>query len=316
MIDFRYHLISIVAVLLALSLGILVGSGFLGEPLLRDIRERAEDVNEANNELRDLAGELREDVRHRDEAIEAAAPLLFADRLAEREVVLFVLEGIQGGVLVAVEDALRGAGANVVTTIRIAAKFEASSPAEQDQLALILRTLPAAPEVLREEAGRALGDRAAEAALLPPRTAQGEPHPVQQRLRSLVDELETAEFIAVEATGEILVPPGALFVILGGGEEEAPFATHGLVRGLAGTIAESDVPVLAAEPADSIWGMVADLRDDPATADSVATVDDAGSVIGAIAVVLALERAEQELIGHYGTGPGAIDILPEPASGS
>lgn len=46
--------------------------------------------------------------------------------------------------------------------------------------------------------------------------------------------------------------------------------------------------------------------------DQVSTVDGIDSVIGRVAVVLALEELGRGEHGHYGLGPGASRRLPEP----
>ena len=50
MVDFRFHLISIVAVFLALGLGILVGTGFLGGALVEELEGNIEAAEARNAE--------------------------------------------------------------------------------------------------------------------------------------------------------------------------------------------------------------------------------------------------------------------------
>ena len=65
MVDFRYHLISLIAVILALALGILAGSGFLGGPLLERLRTEVSDLADTN-------GELRREIDEQDDQLAAA----------------------------------------------------------------------------------------------------------------------------------------------------------------------------------------------------------------------------------------------------
>ncbi len=316
MIDFRYHLISIISVLLALSLGILVGSGFLGDPLLEDIKKRTDAVNAANDRLLELASKLRAEIRQRDESFQEAAPLLLESRLTDRQVVMFVLEGTPGGMIGEITDAIEEAGGAVATTIRVSDRFRLETPAEQDQLALILRALPDAEDALRAQAGTLLGSRAASVAALPARGNTNESlHPLENRLMALLDELADADYISVES-GEEVVPRGAVFAIVGGSKDDPPFEPHSFVVSLGDGIAENQGVAIAAEPSDSIWELVEALRDEPRTVGVVATVDNAESIFGQIAIVLGLQRAELGIIDHYGTGSGATRILPEPESGT
>ncbi len=316
MIDFRYHLISIIAVLLSLSLGILVGSGFLGDPLFDDIKKRAEEVNESNDKLLELSGKLRSEIREHEQALEEAAPLLLVDHLADRQVVMFVFEGTAGGVVGDITESIEEAGGRVATTIRITDKFALRTPAELDQLALILRALPDDADALRDEAAALIGQRAAQVAALPVRVSPGETgHPLETRLLSLAAELQEADYLSFESDGE-LIPRGSLFVIVGGANDDPRFELDNFVISLSGSIAENSGVVIAAEPSDSVWGLVPLLRDRPQTVGFVATVEDVDTIVGRIALVLGLERAEAGTIDHYGTGPGATRILPEPEPGT
>ena len=70
MIDFRYHLVSLVAVFLALALGVLLGTTQLNGAVLDDLRGQvrglAEDKRDLQADLRALQGQTRnDDVGHR-----------------------------------------------------------------------------------------------------------------------------------------------------------------------------------------------------------------------------------------------------------
>ncbi|MDQ3767632.1 MAG: copper transporter, partial [Actinomycetota bacterium] len=58
MIDFRYHLISLVAVFLALGLGILLGSAVLGQNFTSRLRRAVENVEGSNDRLRAANAEM------------------------------------------------------------------------------------------------------------------------------------------------------------------------------------------------------------------------------------------------------------------
>ncbi|HZB78913.1 MAG TPA: copper transporter, partial [Actinomycetota bacterium] len=58
MIDFRYHLISIIAVFLALGIGILMGSLVLGENLVDQLERDLAGIERRNDELQAAIEEL------------------------------------------------------------------------------------------------------------------------------------------------------------------------------------------------------------------------------------------------------------------
>ena len=58
MIDFRYHLVSIVAVFLALAVGIVLGSGPLDEQIQGALQTQTDDLRSQQNELRSQVADL------------------------------------------------------------------------------------------------------------------------------------------------------------------------------------------------------------------------------------------------------------------
>lgn len=312
MIDFRYHLISIVAVMLSLALGILVGSGFLGDLILEDVERRVERVTQANQRLRVLGEDLQRRVNEANEFARAAAPLLTNGQLQGESVIMLVVDGSDEATLAGIEEQLLESGARVDGTMRFSDRFRLETVADREQLAVILRSVLTDPEELLAHAGTMLGSRLAGAAEA---GSRGEPNEIG-RLHALVDELQEADFLTASfQSEERFVPQGALFVLVAGDDAPPPFPVEDLVVPLGGALAERQATFLAAEPSNSVWNIVGALREHAETADGVATVDQAEDVPGQIAVVLGLAGAERGEAGHYGVGDGAAAVIP-PAPGS
>ena len=106
----------------------------------------------------------------------------------------------------------------------------------------------------------------------------------------------------------------SMFLVVEGGSGASPPRPMTLTRPLATSLAQRNRAVLVAEPSTSVWGVVGRLRADDRMLDTVSTVDDAETVPGRVAAVLGLRRAAQGRVGHYGTGPGAEDVVPQPAA--
>ena len=53
MIDFRYHLVSLIAVFMAIALGIIIGTTALNEPILADIKNQVSDLEGDKRSLED-----------------------------------------------------------------------------------------------------------------------------------------------------------------------------------------------------------------------------------------------------------------------
>lgn len=120
MIDFRYHALSLVAVFLALGIGIVLGVT-VGDSLVsdadRNLRDSLRgDVEEAREQTRELEalGERREDV------IEETVPEATEGRLDGRRVALLAIDELPGTVSDAVGDAVELGGGRLTRTAILA----------------------------------------------------------------------------------------------------------------------------------------------------------------------------------------------------
>lgn len=302
MIDFRYHIVSIVAVFLALGIGLLIGAGVLGDPLLEDIKTRAEQVRDTNAELRDDITDLNVRVdAGRDFAL-AVEPLLLGDRLRAEQIVLFRVDGTDGSLEDHLQDAIEIAGGRVASSFVLLDKFRLADEVAVQELSTAIGMPLEDPTELRTSAAHMLGARAAAA------SASQSPGP-ERRLRALLDELADTGFVDSQTEQNELVPPGAQFVVLAGSPEEADYAVDVMGVSLAEGIARSHSAVLVAEPSDSAWDLTGAVRARDETNQQVATVDNVDTVAGRISAVLALQQAESGDVGHFGLR-GSL-IMPE-----
>jgi hypothetical protein len=310
MIDFRFHLISIVAVFLALGIGILMGSLALGDNLVRHLENRVTEVRERNDELLAEVGRLRAMVEGFESFGAAVEPMLVDGALAGTEVVLVELSGGDGGLGSRVASAVEDAGGGIAATVRLTERFALGGDAEIDQLALIIGSTSGDPAQLRLEAGAEIARLMGAGASA---QVEGEELLAAGRLQMLLEALSEAGFVVSDPAAEDLRIPGdAAFLVVGGGSDESDFDPRGMMVEVSTELAESGSPTVLAEPSESEWGLVRALRADEAGRAVVATGDQVETVAGRIAVVLALETAAAGRVGHFGTGPGAEGIIPSP----
>lgn len=309
MIDFRYHLISLIAVFLALGLGILMGSVVLSEKYVERLERRVEDLAESLDASRQEVGLLEQRVDGLQDFAREAEPLLVEDTLAGEEIVAFVLDGTSPALLDGIAETVESAGGTLVSTITLTGRFDLADQPERDQLALILGSSATSAAELREEAGTLMGDRAAAAAAAGVGTGrEGGP---ARRLMALLDDLQEQDFVGVSSGEDVPVPSGASFVVAGGGPDEPADGAVSLGVNLAAALTGRGRAVLVATTSETVWDLVAAVRDDPAGV-SIATVDHADTVPGRVAAVLGLDMAIDGIVDHYGTDAGATTILPPP----
>lgn len=301
MIDFRYHIVSIVAVFLALGIGLLMGSGVVGEPLLDNIRERARDVQAFNDRLKDDVVDLERELSVSRRFAETVEPMLVEGRLAGEGVV--IVDVASGDVpLDALMEMLEDrAGAEVASIITITDDFALAAEDDVDELARITGS-GATPDELRVEAARQVGARIA--ALAESRRAQ-EPD-------DLLQELEDAGFLDLAEEEEAApVPPGASVVVAASGDTDPTFRIDQVVTALAEAAAPGEGRVVVVETSDSAWGIAGSVRGDGDLANLIGTVDNVDKLSGRIALAMALARDAEEP-GHFGEKDDDIPVIPEP----
>lgn len=313
MIDFRYHLISLIGVILALALGILAGSGFLGGPLLEAIKKDVQELRATNSTLRQENAGLSERLEQDESFARVVDQYLAADRLQGRQIVMFQFEGSDGALIDGIKEGLTAAGAEITTEVTISDKFELASEPARDELALAIGSVAAGQSELRLEAATLLGERIAAAA--PQGASSEDPStPAAERANSLVAALERAEFIGVTGIDpDVLVPTDAAFVIAGGGTERLGYEPAGFAVALAEGLAELAAPVIAVESQASEWRIVQALRADVEARSAVSSVDNGNTTIGRIATILGLDGATRGEVGHYGFDTGRTAVIPAPS---
>ena len=110
----RYHATSLIAVFLALAIGILVGAEFGGDALT-STRKNLEaslvgNLQDARSRTDDLSGQLGRS----DEFADRVYPVLVRDRLQGKRIAIVALGGLPSEITSAVEEALASTGAKLV----------------------------------------------------------------------------------------------------------------------------------------------------------------------------------------------------------
>lgn len=110
----RYHAASLIAVFLALAVGILVGAEFGGEALTETRRDLEHSLVGNLQDARSRADELSGELNRSDEFGERVYPVLTRDRLQGKRIAIVALGGLPSDVTSDVEDALGPTGAKLV----------------------------------------------------------------------------------------------------------------------------------------------------------------------------------------------------------
>ena len=139
MIDFRYHLVSIVAVFLALSLGLLLGSTELRPYVQRGLNGLSKTEH---NEIETLLGQkqqLQGQISSENQFALANAPAMLHDILTGERVVLVLAPGAPGSVTSGVAQQLANAGATVTGQVQLDPSLFDTSAASTQKLTQIVQ---------------------------------------------------------------------------------------------------------------------------------------------------------------------------------
>jgi hypothetical protein len=285
--DFRYHALSLVAVFLALAVGLLLGIAVGDAGLVSSARENIEsslrgDVRASRAEAADLRAEL--DRRQNYE--KQIYPDLVAGRLAGRQVGLLFLGGADDAVVDEVRSAIEPAGAALrwVSVLReptdVAALADRASGTRYESLV-------ADGELLKPYAER-VGVQLVTTGRL---VTQARP----ALMRSFSGDLGLVDAVVVVRPAKR--PQQS---------DDQAGATATLEDGIVRGIARTDAPVVGVEELDTDPSQVGWYRDR-----GLASVDSVDEVSGRAALVFALAGAD----GAYGLKSSAEALLPRVVGG-
>jgi len=322
-IDFRYHLVSLVSVFLALAVGIVLGAGPLRENLGDQLTKQVDALRKEKDDLRVANATKDASIEHRDDFVTGFTPRLVAGELTNRTVAVVRTPGVDDATVDTVVSTLGTAGGTVTAKVELTdAWTDPERRATREQVAAQLAA--GVPGGVAGDDPQARLDALLARALLS--GAPAGPDVVDDAARAVLTGLDTNDLVNVD--GEVTGRADIALVLVPGvpeatGQQAAPqpsgedldpagdFAT--LSRALdsyGGTVVSGPASSATAD------GLVAAVRKNDAAAREVSTVDSGTTPMGDVAAVLALRQQAEGRTGHYGFGNGATAPAPDAASAS
>lgn len=126
MIDFRYHLVSLVAVFLALAVGIVLGAGPLAQPIGDTLTGQVDKLREDRNALSNQLTESKERLATNEQVANAFSGRIFDNILSGVNVALIVLPGADGEDVKNVNAKIGQAGGVVSAQVNLREEFFAA----------------------------------------------------------------------------------------------------------------------------------------------------------------------------------------------
>jgi Copper transport outer membrane protein, MctB len=314
MIDFRYHIVSIVAVFLALGLGLLVGATALQPTALGGLISLSQREHQQIGAALAANRQLNRQLDSNDQWAQANAPQLLHGLLAGERVVMVEAPGASSQVVSGVSDALAEAGATVSGQIQIQDKFFDVSRATQQQLTqLAQRFTPVAVSLQGSPVAQA--SQAIAGAILT-RDGAGQPVAGQRDSASaaLLSGFGAEGFLAVNgqpdarATLAVVIIPDTPQSTSISNPQSQRLVTLAQQLNLAG-----QGTVVTGSVDGSGPGSVIDVMRNGGRAGHLSSVDNANHTIGQIVVAQALAEQLRGVSGSYGATSSAASAAPSPA---
>ena len=303
MIDFRYHIVSIVAIFIALAVGIVLGSGPLKDDISGFLEARTNQLASQKVELQDEVESLRGELEASEQYAELTAPAILKGLLLTQPVAIIELPDSEEDDARRVQEAVEQAGGQVAARVRIEPAW--TDPGEADVLDRIAGGRGVEGAQPYELASQVL----ARALVTDNARIVG-----QQFVTGLgvLAAFEEEGFLTVNE--EDVVRGGSVIVIGSSNTDEA--ASQTLVPLIEAMDAGSQGTVVAGPLSSaSEGGIVAVVRGGELAA-RVSTEDRLDTNVGTTVTVLALVDQRRDKVGHYGTGEGAESVAPDPVPGS
>ncbi len=315
MINLRYHVVSLVAVFLALALGVVMGSTVFKDSVTNAQRALTEQVVNQAEALRQQKNQLSAENDDLRTFGTAALPTVLHDKLKGRHVVLLDTDQVNNGTWQGVRDTLQLAGATVDGRVTFSSsRLTLQDDGDRTKFAALAGGDSADPQTLRESL---LGQLTARL-VAPDRLPTDDAVRAKDKLTSLIDnKFASLDLAAQFKNGKAAFPQlGTLFVIIGPADGNPTLTPKSFLVPLADQLAtRTTLPVAGVEAWAGTSSWVQELRADKDANKLVTSVDDVDQVFGQYALVEALAAQLQSPAqppGHYGTKAGSDGgLLPK-----
>ncbi|MFD2795946.1 copper transporter [Promicromonospora vindobonensis] len=314
MIDFRYHLVSLISVFLALAVGIILGAGPLQGAIGETLTEQVDALRAERTDLRTELDATQTALDGDERFIEAAGTQLVTGSLEGSRVAVVQLGEVSQDVHDGVLNQIDTAGATVVSkSVLTEAWTDAAEESSRETLAGGLRANldAAAPE--EDDPSAVLG-----AALAVALTGSDGGTDRSSQATDLEAQLERFGFVepgdeqtqSAEALVLLVGPAGQPQETADGATEEAEPGTEDVWVAVTRAAQQVSGAAVLAGPTTEPGDVVQAVRDDEEIAAEVTTVSGIDRLAGRINVPLAVAARMGGVVGQYGLEDDATAVLP------
>jgi hypothetical protein len=308
MVSFRYHIVTIVAVFVALSVGILMGSTVLDPGLVNDLQNRTHELAQQLSRQRATVADQQKQLQNYAGFANAVLPALVSGDLSGNDVVIVTQQNADLPDLRTLREVLagpQGAGATLEGVVVVNDAMALTEAGGRQGTAKILGMSPAESRTrLMAAAARALADRLASGPAGVGAT---------DMLQSLVDQKLVLVQDASVAPAAIGGPGVSVVVLASTSATPALDPSHFFVP-FIDSLVQRGTETAAVGPTLSASSFIPDVRADDRIDGKIVTVDTIDLVYGQVALVWGLQGLRAgESGGDYGLQCGSCALLPLPS---
>jgi Copper transport outer membrane protein, MctB len=307
-ISFRYHLVSIIAVFLALALGIVVGTTALNGPITKDLRHQVDGLKNDRNSLSDQVKQLQSQVGNGEKFGALYGAQIVRGTLHERNVLIIGMPGAPGQVKEDLATEVGAAGGKVTGRVQLTSDYIDPKQAEAMTRFATGGVQPVGLTYPNTDQAGVIGGALLAYVLL----GKGQ----STDLTQVIAGFAQMHMLKIEG-GDSITPTTNVLVVASGSlpaDDSRGQTELALVSQLQQQGAHEVVAGDTSSATDS--GVVALVRGDSADRSAVATVDNADTALGEVSTILALadvgKPQPNTVVGHYGTASGAKATFPDP----
>jgi hypothetical protein len=308
MVSFRYHVVTVVAVFVALAVGILMGSTLLDQGLVSEYKRRTNSLQEQVDALQKSVADGQTTLQTLQTFTAAARSPLVADRLVGSRVVIVTEEGVNLSDLNAVRQTLAGsggAGATIDGILVLSKQLDLQDEQVRTQVATMLgRPATESPQKLSDALARALATRLADGA------------PAEAGAPDLLQELVQAGLVTLSDAREgpsAVGGAGAAVTILSGTSATPVISPEDFYVPFTQQLVTTATDTAAVQPSTTGSPFLDVMRADGQINGTIVTVDNIEMVPGQVALVWGLESlAAGKGGGDYGVDCGSCSLAPSP----
>jgi hypothetical protein len=291
-INFRYHVVSLTAVFLALAIGLVVGTAALNGPVADSLKDRVNALGKDNRQLREQVSSLQEEANREEDFATESAPYMLAGKLTGRRILLLTMPSGRDQVD-GVKKMLEMAGATITGRVDVQDKL-----VNPDNSVELLDLADQASQPTIPTTGL-------------PANSDGIETSSALLATALLAAYSSAGYISVE-DDKVTGPAEAVVIVSG-----QPYTDSESVKKDEAVVTVADQfdkvgPLVVAGNGATDGNLVAGVRGDPALSKTISTVDNSNTTQGQVVTVLAVvEQLTEGKAGQYGLGAGNSSMMPK-----